>query len=362
MTTFVNIKNKKIIINIVALISIFFFSFHFYPKINFYNKFDYKGIKTFSHLIFFSSKNTADKDTLIIYAENLNRRDPDFLSNNKIEFLDQYMKYLKTKPNIIADAPCPNELKANNLRNVQIYFENENYNSLDENDKKSNEFNVRFNFYKFSKNSGNLEINKCFDYIFKENLNKYYLIYRNLTIQLIEDQLNLRKESFLFANENNLAEKNYILTSNLIKDIELGKIVFVKLFENNEIEATYTNGTNVLAYFPDKSLLISKLSSKNVDYSHVYQISKSTDIIKKRIYEDVLKAEVLNENMISIMKKSNFFIDPNVNYTFEKQKDKNSSKIILFAISLLMLVSINIAYKKMNRKKISKFINQFINT
>jgi hypothetical protein len=353
MTTSDKLKNKKIIINIVALILIFFFSFHFYPKINVYNKFDYKGIKTDPQFIIIIDNNTKSYSN----TEILFKQDPESLMGKKTQFLKEYMKYLESKPNIIADAPCPNELMENNLRNVQIYFDDNMY--LDENYKK---FNVRFNFFKFSKNSDNLEINKCFDYIFKENLNKYYLIYLEGIIRILNEQHNLKKQLFFFDDLNslNLLEKNLITVSNLIDDIEAGKIAFVKFYEK-EIEAIYKNGKNVHTYTRnvDQSFITTKLISKNVLY--VVQPYNSSDLIKNTINESFLREKIIHENLISIVKRSNFFIDPNVTYVFEKQKDKNSSKIIVFTISLLIIVSINIGYKILNRKQISKFVNKFMN-
>ena len=341
MTTSVKIKNKKIIINIVVLILIFFFSFHIYPKINVYNKFDYKGIKTSpEYIMIIEDKYKYSNVELIL------RQDIETLSTKKSQLLKGYMKYLESKPNIIADAPCPNELMANNLRNIQIYFEDNMY--LDENYKK---FNVRFNFYKFFKNSDKLEINKCFDYIFKENLNKYYLMYRNEVTRILEEENNFKKNLYNLDS----VQKNYISTSNLINDIEVGKIIFVKIFKD-EIEATNTNGTNVHAYNfnADQSFFIQKLISKKVDFTFQPLELSSFGTINQ-------KNQKITENLISIIKRNNFFIDPNVTYTFEKQKDKNSSKIIVFTISLLIIASINIGYKILNRKQISKFVNKFMN-
>ena len=171
MTIFVKIKNKKLIINIFALILIYFFSFHFYPKKFGYNKFDYKNIRTNTLNTFINTS----REQILNKGISL---DLESLRKQKNTFLLGYMEYLKKNPDIVTDAPCPNELKANNLRNVQIYIDDDIYlfNNIEK-------FNVRFSFYKSFKNSDKLEINKCFDYIFKENLNKYYLLYRNTQIE-----------------------------------------------------------------------------------------------------------------------------------------------------------------------------------
>jgi hypothetical protein len=46
------IKNTKLIINIVVLSLIYFFSFYIFPKLGFYNKLDYVNIKTNAHKVF----------------------------------------------------------------------------------------------------------------------------------------------------------------------------------------------------------------------------------------------------------------------------------------------------------------------
>jgi hypothetical protein len=157
------INNTKLIINIVVLILIYFFSFHIFPKLGFYNKLDFIGIKTNARAIFFQTQYKSDE----IYLERQNN------------FLKQYFYYLDNNKNLISNAPCPRELLVNNLRNIQIY--NDNILNVLDNDLK---FNVRFSFYKFFGSSEKLDISKCFDYIFKENLNKYFILYR---VKLIEN-------------------------------------------------------------------------------------------------------------------------------------------------------------------------------
>ena len=68
------------------------------------------------------------------------------------------------------------------------------------------------------------------------------------------------------------------------------------------------------------------------------------------------------ESTTRFLKNNNFFVDPNITYAFEEQRDKNLNQILVFAISLMILVSINIGYGKLNRKLLSKFINKFINS
>jgi hypothetical protein len=178
------VKSTKIIINIVALVLVYFFSFHIFPKLGIYNKLDYIDIKTNGRDIFYlddyfysnrKRAKFADKKKYLIQEQN--------------KFLRQYLDYFSLNSNLIANAPCPAELMTNNLRNIQVYT-NYYIDPLDDDVK----FNVRFTFYKLFKFTDKLNIDKCFDYIFKENLNKYFLSYRNKLIANFNDEINLQKK------------------------------------------------------------------------------------------------------------------------------------------------------------------------
>ena len=58
------------------------------------------------------------------------------------------------------------------------------------------------------------------------------------------------------------------------------------------------------------------------------------------------------------MRTNNYFIEPNVRYTVAQKNNKTTPKILIFFICSLIVVSINIIYKKLDKKQISKFINQ----
>ncbi len=250
------ISNTKLIINIVVLILIYFFSFHIFPKLGFYNKLDYTGIKSNARDIFF-------------YTQSVNINEDEILKRQD-HFLKQYFYYLSKNSDLMSNAPCPRELLINNLRNVQIY--NDNFlDFLDEDIK----FNVRFSFYKFFGSSEKLDISKCFDYIFKENLNKYFLLYR------------------------------------------------------------------------------AKLT-RNLEYQN--------EFLKKIKIEDkkIISQMRINERAIEIIKSTNFFIDPNSNYSPTQQKDKSATKILSFIICLLIVLYINIIFNKLYKKKISRFIKKYI--
>ena len=341
------VKNTKLIINIVVLILIYFFSFNIFPKLSFYNKLEYREIMVNEHLLNLLSFTNSNKFIVSSISSSIaNEQD---LNIEKNRFLNQYFYYL-IKNNLISNAPCPKELMVNNLRNIQI-FNNATNDFLDNNFK----FNVRFSFYKFFWSTEKLDINKCFDYIFKENLNKYFLLYRNRIVEKVENKIKFIN-SQIDNNEQKLENSkviNDLPFSTFLGELEKGNIVSVDI-KGNSIEGTFANGTKFRTYSPNYPNLVEKLSSKGVSFS-----AKSTRQTLEEIdYELINK---LKKNIV-YLKSFNYFIDPNVNYTFTQQKDKISPKILTFVICLILLVFINIGFIKLNKKQISKFINKFMNS
>jgi hypothetical protein len=165
------IIHTKVLINIVVLILIYYFSFHMYPKLGFYNTLEYKGIKT-KAFSFYSDLHLSYYDHEIRVSD-----EPEFLKEQEL-FLKKYFYYFTQNKDLVSNAPCPKELLVNNLRNIQIINDK---NFVFQDDLK---FNVRFSFYKYF-SSSKLDIDKCFDYIFKENLNKYFILYRDKLIEKI---------------------------------------------------------------------------------------------------------------------------------------------------------------------------------
>jgi|688.fasta_scaffold239679_2 hypothetical protein len=292
------ISKKNIIINIIALILIIFFSFHIFPKFGTYNKLDYKQIKVNvinTHLPYINLNFSS-----LLQKEELLLREKD-------KFLLEYINFLKKNPNFIVDAPCPSELLTNDLRNIQIYND-------ESNDGISNfeKFNVSFRFYNFTISDEKLDLNRCFNYIFIEAINRYYLIYREQKTKLLENELRFIQ---------NLEKNNETQKKDFFKDQ-------VKYFPNN-----LENDISTIAKF---------LTSNN---------------------EFRFKIEYYISLLDEIKNGDDFFIDPNLSYVApELRKDKNLYKTIIFIICLMILVSINIGYRKLNRKQVSKFINKFVNT
>jgi hypothetical protein len=294
----ITISKKKIIINIIALILFFFFSFHIFPKFGIYNKLDYKEIKSNvinTHLPYFA-----------LDASNLMEKE-EFLLKQKDQFLLQYINFLKKNQNFIIDAPCPSELLANDLRNIQIY-NNEINDGLNNFEK----FNVSFRFYNFTISDEKIDLNKCFHYIFIEGINRYYLIYRENKIKLLANQL--------------------LFIQSLAKTKETQNQMFLKDQVKNSLSSSDNNIEIIAKFF-------------------------------KSDYELRLKAEYYEKLLVRIKTADDFFIDPNLSYAAPEQRNvKVLNKIIIFIICLMILVSINIGYGKLNRKQVLKFVNKFMNT
>jgi hypothetical protein len=72
------INNAKVLINIVVLILIYFFSFHLYPNLGFYNKLEYKGIKTEAFNFFSNNHNNYLNPELVLDEE------PEFLKEQDL--------------------------------------------------------------------------------------------------------------------------------------------------------------------------------------------------------------------------------------------------------------------------------------
>lgn len=226
-------KNKKllIIVNFFLLILTFYFSFNIYPGLNVDNKINYQRIKTNSDLFF----------TSVWIAERSKVNRQEYIEDKKKQFLAKYIQYINLKPQIKEKAPCPNELIKDNLRNIQIYP-----NPLDDSIIKDYQFNVRFNLSKFylysQKDSSNL--NKCFNFLFIENLNNYFNIYRQNLIDELKIEYdykltmgynypdNFTFDQFIKFNEafNNVKffvnpNANYTPSTNLHKIITLNEII-----------------------------------------------------------------------------------------------------------------------------------------
>jgi hypothetical protein len=178
------IKNTKLIINIVVLSLIYFFSFYIFPKLGFYNKLDYVNIKTNAQKVFILTGSIGfDNESFF------NNTTEDKISIAQNKFFKNYFDYLIKNKNLISDATCPKVLMVNDLRNIQIYYDYDS-NFIHN----SHMFNVRFNFYKSFGSSDKIDINKCFEYIFKENLNKYFLLYRDKYIEDTNLKISLLKK------------------------------------------------------------------------------------------------------------------------------------------------------------------------
>jgi hypothetical protein len=211
----------KIIVNFFLFILAYYFCFNIYPSLNADTKINYQKIETNSDL-FFSS-------VWIAKRSSVNRQE--YIEFKKNEFLTKYIDYLNSKPDIKTKAPCPSELIKNNLRNIQMYP-----NLFDDPILKNYQFNVRFNlskFYLYSQNDLS-KLDKCFNFFFVEQLNNYFIIYR----QNLIDELKIEYDYKLFMGYNypdNFTFDQFIKVNEFINN--------VKFFVNPN--TNYTHSVNL---------------------------------------------------------------------------------------------------------------------
>jgi hypothetical protein len=173
-----NFNLKKIIIlNIFLVIIIFFLSLNFSKKLPFVSTYEYSNIRI----------NPLVSEFLII-RKNILYDDLNFILYDLKNFITEYIEYLILNKNLRVLAPCPSEVFANDLRNIQIYKVSKN--------RYEQKFNVKIKNNNFYKNNFNMD--KCFNYIFVENFNKYFLKIIEHDNKMTEKTINFLK----ISNEN----------------------------------------------------------------------------------------------------------------------------------------------------------------
>jgi hypothetical protein len=186
-----NFNLKKIIIlNIFFVIIIFFLSLNFSKKLPFVSTYEYTNIRV----------NPLVSEFLIL-RRNILKDDSVFFLYTLENFITEYIEYLNANKNLRALAPCPSEVLGSDLRNIQMYKISKN--------RYEQKFNVRIKNNNFYKNNFNMD--KCFNYIFVENLNEYFLKSIQNDNKIIEKQISLLKK---------LNEKNKIIDYNNVDQIE----------------------------------------------------------------------------------------------------------------------------------------------
>jgi len=330
----IKLKYKIIILNIFVLISVYFFSFNIFPKITSNYQYNYQNIKI-------NVKNINEINLSIAsLVQKLQLGSDGYFINDNEKFLNEFTEQLSKSSIIPEKTPCPSELLRNQMRNINVYFTEQN---------KKN-FNVRFYTNKFFGSSiDEFNMDLCFNYIFVENLNKFYN-------KKFKDYIDNLEENYFFLLYENNFKFSELSFSAFISEIEKNNITSVKI-GSNFIEGTFVNGEIFKTNLPDNFNIIQKLLDKKVNVLTAkpnelfYIVNEITSLKNKAEYlKKYLKA---TDNF--------FFIDPNVNYKHEEKIEKiHWQKIWAFIICMITIIIIQIAYYKFGKKKISRLINKFI--
>ena len=350
MSIFRKLKITAIIINFFALVLIFYFSFYIYPNVNSLRKYDYKEIKS-----------NADKIYSPIYILNGMTSDKQkYINEKKKDLLSSFIKYFGNSPSLIANAPCPNQLTANNLRNIRIYEPDQHF-STD-----AYSFNVRFLLNKSLSFGDAPDIDKCFNYIFVENLNKFYLKNRENLIKSLEDDLNIRSKikEFILKESTNISPSATIPFSTFIEEVNKGNVVSVDI-SGNFFFGIFSNEIKFKTVNPGYIDIISFLNNKRISVSVDKTINEKFNLenFEKRKIEEFLIYTATTNIIIQNLKDNVFFVDPKLTYMHSKILENNSIivKLITFFICLLITITINIAVHSFNKKKMTEFIKNLIN-
>jgi hypothetical protein len=326
----IKLKYKIIILNIFVLISVYFFSFNIFPKIISNHQYNYQSIKI----------NVKNINEINFIIQKLQLGSDGYFINDNEKFLKEFTEQL-SKSSIIAEkTPCPSELLRNKMRNINVYFTEQN---------KKN-FNVRFYANKFFGSSiDKFNMDLCFNYIFVDNLNKFYN-------KKFKDYINnLEENYFFYLHEYNIKFLELSFSA-FISEIEKGNITSVKI-GSNLIEGTFVNGEIFITNLPDNFNIIQKLLDEKVNVltaepNELFYIVNEITSLKNKV-EYLKKFLKPTANF--------FFIDPNVNYKHEEKIEKIYwQKIWAFIICMITIIIIQIAYYKFGKKKISRLINKFI--
>jgi hypothetical protein len=199
------ITKKLIYFNLTIIISLFFISFFFKPNLT--TKIDY----TFNEI--------SINQKLLIFNETISET---MLSEKFIEnvtttklndFIYRYLQYLTDTKNESVYKNCPTEITKGYFRNVRIYKIG----------RFQDTFTVEINYDSLS-TSAEEEIKKCFQVIFIEQLNKYYL--ENLEIVKIITNNIIEKKKLQYHSLNSLSDlkksklEDRISAMNFMNDIK----------------------------------------------------------------------------------------------------------------------------------------------
>lgn len=338
-------KYKKIIFNVIILTFIYYLSFTVFPNLSSSDQYNYKKISI-------NEKNIYAVDILMGSSADVNIKQFYWIKDKDyLKFLNEFIQDLSKDSILLKNIHCPSEILKNNMRNIYIYFE--------KNDKSI--FNVRFYVNRFfNSRSKETDLDKCFNFIFVENLNKFY----SKKFEAFVNNLENLYESSNFEKKNfsniNVLEFTY---SDLIKKIKEKEIKLIKL-KNSNIEDNDVFGKGYIEGKLKNGQFFRTAQYKIGDqYINLLLSDNATIIINNR---DILEDQIDNFNfnlnqkinyLKKIPKNSNnfYFIDPNTNYRHtEIVKDMTLQKYWSFIILCTIIIIGQIIYNKLPKTK-SKF-------
>jgi len=241
---------KIILLNIVLLITIYFLSVNFSKNLIFTVKYEYKNIEI---------------NNLINKISVLNRDLKAEYRFNSEKFLTDYFEYLSKQKKILSLAPCNPDILDNNLRNVRIY----NVKLIDN----FESFDVAIITNNISKN--NFNIDKCFDYFFTDNLNKYFIE----RINNLNEELKFKINFLLELNQKIQSNKDDISLEIKKSELLLEYNKKLKYFVDPKNNYRGLNKNSHVLYMFLTLLLLS--GALQIGYFKIKQISK---LINRFIY------------------------------------------------------------------------------
>jgi hypothetical protein len=214
------ITKKLIYFNLSIIISLFFLSFFFKPNLTL--KIQYR----FNNILI--------NEKLLILNEILDEgvlSDPRFVNaisvNQLKDFIYRYFQYLADEKNERVYKNCPTEITKAYFKDVRV----------DKIGRFSDKFSVEIKYNSPSK-SAEEEIKKCFQVIFVEQLNNYYLENVEIVKKIISD----------LVVQNNHEPKNKNL-SRQTNDIKTEEIVNAFITANKDYKLNSINYLNDIKYF-----------------------------------------------------------------------------------------------------------------
>lgn len=342
---------KLTIINLSIIVIFGFFSFNLLPKLISKDEFNYQNINI--------NQDKIDSINILIESilgtRNTERLNKTLIKDPKV-FLNNYFNFITLEqPQTIYYPHCPASLLQDNMRGIQIYF----------NEKKEDVFNVKFHYSQFLFDiKEKTKINKCFNFIFVEHLNKYFVDQYNILLETLEKNLITLQTFYNLKNERpnyNLEKYKKISYTEFLRNIENNLIKNLKFENNGIIIGSLVNDKFFYLYYPQgeiqKIFLNSNIIEKITNNIQVEFSNSSTFISGLSNIAD--KEKLLNYLKSQKFKNDLYFVNKNqrLNLGTDTTPSTFSLQFIAFMILVITLLIMQIFCQKY-KKKILIFFNK----